>query len=444
MHIDVIIVGAGAAGLMAARELAKAGRRVLMLEARDRIGGRIMPLDKSAFGYPAQGGAEFVHGAAPLTRALMAEAGLTYVPDQGDSWSVREGKLERTTDFPVDENLLKRKQSLMADDLSVAQFLDTYLAGPECERTRNAITRLAEGYDGANIRKMSAATIRNEWLNGDHASGRIREGYGALLNFLKKQCDPGVVKIQLGARVTSIGLGPGVSQVSVTSIAAEDSTMTLSPKRRIPKVSSVIKAPTVITAPKVILTVPVSVLADIKLDAELAWKYAAAAQAGFGTAIKAVFRFKTKFWERILGHDLTAMSWIFSNEPFFAWWTQYPETVPVLTGWMGGPGTTQYTNTNEAGLREVALTSLANMFQLAPATLAKQVIASKVLDWQADLFSRGSYTYTTIHTKDAYERLAVPFENAIFFAGEAVGHANGTVEAALESGLKTAKRILSS
>ena len=442
MHIDVIIVGAGAAGLMAARELAKVGRRVLILEARDRIGGRIMPLDKSAFGFPAQGGAEFVHGAAPLTRALMAEAGLTYVPDQGDSWSVRDGKLERTTDFPVDENLLRRKQSLMAEDLSVAQFLETYLAGPECERTRSAVTRLAEGYDGANIRKMSAATIRNEWLDGDHASGRIREGYGALLQFLKQGCNPDLVRIQLGARVTSIGLGPGVSQVSVTSVPGEASTMTLSKKGRIPKVSSVIKAPTIITAPKVIITVPISVLADIKLDAELAWKYVAASQIGFGTVIKAVFRFKTKFWDHILAPDLTAMSWIFSNEPFFAWWTQYPDNIPVLTGWMGGPSTAQYANSPEACLREVALTSLANMFKLDPTNLAKQVIASKVLDWQADLFSKGSYTYTAVQTKDAYERLAVPYENAIFFAGEAVGHANGTVEAALESGLKTARKIL--
>jgi monoamine oxidase len=442
VHIDVIIVGAGAAGLMAARELAKVGRRVLILEARDRIGGRIMPLDKSAFGYPAQGGAEFVHGAAPLTRALMAEAGLTYVPDQGDSWSVRDGKLERTTDFPVDKSLLKRKQSLMAHDLSVAQFLETYLAGPECERTRQAVTRLAEGYDGANTRKMSAATIRDEWLGGDNASGRIQEGYGALLNFLKKECDPGLVKIQLGTRVTSIGLGPGVSQVSVTAVSAEDSTITLSKKGRFPKVSSVIKAPVVITAPKVIITVPVSVLADIKLDAELAWKYAAASQIGFGTVIKAVFRFKTKFWDRILGRDLTAMSWIFSDEPFFAWWTQYPDAVPVLTGWMGGPSTALYANSSEIHLREVAINSLSNMFKVDRELLSKQVIAWKLLNWQADLFSKGSYSYTMVNTKDAYERLAVPYENAIFFAGEAVSHANGTVEAALDSGLKTARKII--
>ena len=60
-----VVVGAGAAGLMTARELARAGKRVTILEARDRCGGRIYTLPTAEFGYPAEGGPEFVHGAAP-------------------------------------------------------------------------------------------------------------------------------------------------------------------------------------------------------------------------------------------------------------------------------------------------------------------------------------------------------------------------------------------
>ena len=86
-----VVVGAGAAGLMAARELARAGRLVTVLEARDRLGGRIFPLPEAEFGYRAEGGAEFVHGAAPVTRALMREAGLSLAPRHGTRWSTRTG-----------------------------------------------------------------------------------------------------------------------------------------------------------------------------------------------------------------------------------------------------------------------------------------------------------------------------------------------------------------
>src|SRR5438309_12052202 len=88
-----VVVGAGAAGLMAARELARAGKQVTILEARDRCGGRIYPLSPEAFGYPAEGGPEFVHGAATVTRSVMREAGLSLLPRAGTRRSVRTGAL---------------------------------------------------------------------------------------------------------------------------------------------------------------------------------------------------------------------------------------------------------------------------------------------------------------------------------------------------------------
>src|SRR5690348_2844333 len=87
----VAIVGAGAAGLMTACELARAGIEVTILEARDRLGGRIYPLPTEDFGYPAEGGAEFVHGAAPVTLALLRDAGLSLSPRGGTRWRIRAG-----------------------------------------------------------------------------------------------------------------------------------------------------------------------------------------------------------------------------------------------------------------------------------------------------------------------------------------------------------------
>src|SRR5277367_3107701 len=95
-HLDLthfLVIGAGAAGLMLARELASAGKKVTVLEARDRCGGRIYKLPEEEFGYAAEGGAEFVHGAARVTRAVMREAGLSLSPRGGTRWSTRSGAL---------------------------------------------------------------------------------------------------------------------------------------------------------------------------------------------------------------------------------------------------------------------------------------------------------------------------------------------------------------
>jgi monoamine oxidase len=91
----IVVIGAGAAGLMAARELARAGKRVTILEARDRCGGRIHPLPSAYFGYPAEGGAEFVHGEAPVTHGLLREAGPSLLLIHGTQWTVQDSRLSR-------------------------------------------------------------------------------------------------------------------------------------------------------------------------------------------------------------------------------------------------------------------------------------------------------------------------------------------------------------
>src|SRR3954470_20957732 len=115
----IVIVGAGAAGLMAARELARAGRTVTILEARERCGGRIHPLPAAEFGYPADGGAEFVHGEAPVTRALLREARLSVQEIEGTQGSFDGAKLARESRHHPHEAELQAVLGQLKDDLTV-------------------------------------------------------------------------------------------------------------------------------------------------------------------------------------------------------------------------------------------------------------------------------------------------------------------------------------
>src|SRR6266581_1901317 len=202
---NFLIIGGGAAGLMTARELARAGKRVTIVEARDRCGGRICPLPIQEFGYAAEGGAEFVHGAAPVTRSLMREAGLALLPRTGTRWSTRTGALlPADSSLPHADRFYEALRAAKAD-LPIAEFLETQFAGPQYDQLRRSITRTVEGYDAADPQRFSTIAFRDEWFGreeGEH--GRIEKGYGALIDYLKAECRRHDAAIHLGAAVIAI------------------------------------------------------------------------------------------------------------------------------------------------------------------------------------------------------------------------------------------------
>jgi monoamine oxidase len=185
----IVVIGAGAAGLMAARELGRAGRRVTILEARDRCGGRIHPLPVVEFGYPAEGGAEFVHGEAPVTRGLLREARLSLLPIQGTQWTREDGKLVRRESQDSHEAELHKALQELKNDLLVAQFLRQNFADPKYDRLRHSIERMVEGYDAADPDRASTLALRDEWMDGGRSTlARIAGGYGTLIDFLVAEC----------------------------------------------------------------------------------------------------------------------------------------------------------------------------------------------------------------------------------------------------------------
>ncbi len=161
-----------------------------------------------------------------------------------------------------------------------------------------------------------------------------------------------------------------------------------------------------------------------------------------GAIIKIQMRFDHPFWKEQPG--MQDMQFILSEEPVPTWWTQFPQQTAVLTGWLGGPAAKEWTNTGHDQLLTVALSSLANIFQIELLTLQNMLREYHIIDWTADPYTRGSYTYVTVETASVMNILERPIAGTLFFAGEAFynGPLIGTVEAALTSGRDMAKKLL--
>jgi monoamine oxidase len=429
---DVLIIGAGAAGLMAAYRLSESGKKVIVLEARNRTGGRIHTISHESFFKHAELGAEFIHGNLPVTLNLLKEANIKYSAASGEMVRYDKGKFINHEGFIENWDLLLKKLNELEHDTDIANFLQTHFPGEEYIGLRDGVSKYVAGYDTADTNKASAFALRNEWNNeDDNAQHRLDDGYCSMITYLANKCKENGGSVYLNSAVTQIDWKQAL--VKVTIVTGE-----------------------VYTAEKVIIALPLGVLqADrnekgaIEFHPPIKEQSQAINNLGFGAIIKFLLEFKDAFWEnndtkKLAGKSPKDMAFLISDENIPTWWTQYPKHSTLLTGWLGGPRAKEkISNTNDELLQQ-ALQSLSNLFKLSVDDLRAKLIASSIMNWTAEPFTRGSYSYDTVAAPEARKVLDGGVENTLFFAGEYLyeGPAMGTVEAALTSGQNVAKVIL--
>src|SRR5438874_7743618 len=213
---DAIVVGAGVAGLAAAETLARGGLQVILLEARDRIGGRLWT-SRTGDGHPVELGAEFIHGMPPAMFRRIAAARLRTREVTGDMWRVEDGHWSRfDRKFGEQEEILS-KMPERGRDLSFAAYLNRR-SPPVPTELRPYLMEYISGFHAADPEKISVhslaqGTRASEEIDGDRQF-RLRDGYGALAKAMLARIPAGQVQLHLQMVVEKISWSEGT--VSVT------------------------------------------------------------------------------------------------------------------------------------------------------------------------------------------------------------------------------------
>src|SRR5436309_5141608 len=181
----VIVVGAGASGLAAARELCAAGLGVLVLEARGRAGGRVHTLHDPASPLPVELGAEFVHGRPREVWAIIERAGLDAREASERHWYVRGGELTKSGEF---WRKLKKVFARMKEEKRDRPFAEFLSECCDDETAREAATLYVQGFHAARADRVGTlglvkAEEASGGVGGDH-SFRVAGGYSRVAEWL--------------------------------------------------------------------------------------------------------------------------------------------------------------------------------------------------------------------------------------------------------------------
>ncbi len=405
---DVIVVGAGSAGIAAAHELHKAKKKVLVLEARERIGGRVHTVRDRGV---VEAGAEFIHGEHAVTNVLAKEAGIQteyWAYEDADSYRLfgKGGGIRSDTEALYKRFLLTDDDLWKYDgpDISLAEYYKKFGKDPEAEFYK---MREIAGIEAADPEKLSVKAIAHEGRLATNGAKDywLPEGYDKVLKWLAKG-----LTIKLKTKVTRV-----IWKEGGVSILCENGA--------------------VYNAPKLIITIPVGVMKMCPPEflPRLPDQFVRAVRdIGFGVASKVTL------W---IDGPLPYFNALATDGPVGFWWQRRFHGHTVVVGFATDAGSRELSHMSEKSAVAAGIDDLADG---VGNTVRHMVSHARHFSWLTDPFALGSYSYPTVGMGDARSVLSTPIEDTIYYCGEATntrGHA-AMVHGAIEEGRRVAHEII--
>jgi monoamine oxidase len=436
--MDVAIIGAGVAGLAAAHRLAAAGLSTVVLEARDRIGGRIHTIRDERTPVPIELGAEFVHGSASEVVEIAKQSKLVVCDIHGERWSGIGGKLKPLDDddfWSELERVMRRLDPERTPDRSFQEFLDTKPGGRTLARQRMLASEFVQGFHAADLTCISERSLADGGMPDDEAEkrqARVLDGYDRVPAALAL----GLADVRLSHVVREIAWEPGAVEIRV-ALPGDGSA--------------------VVSARAAIITVPLGVLqrtsgpAAITFTPEIDDTRRAASQLAMGTIARIVLLFREPFWEaramqrKTGGRSLAGLSFVHSSDDDVpTWWTASPVRAATLVGWAGGPKALRLISRGRDEVEARAVAAITRVFGIRRQRAESLIEQCWYHDWHSDPYTMGAYSYALVGGSTAAKRLARPVADTLFFAGEAADTEGrtGTVHAAIGTGHRAAASVL--
>lgn len=419
--LDAIVIGAGMAGLTAARRLAEARKSTLLVEASERVGGRVWTTRGT--GDVIELGAEFVHGEPKATLALAREAGVPLLPLE-DTHFVKRGSLfrELTDAWQPFQSVLARLEP-EDEDVSAEAFVARQGIDPE---TAERFRQLVEGFEAAPLNEVSirSLAVDAQGVGQNDSQFRVEGGYGRLVEFQRERALAAGAELRLGAAVRSVKWhlnGP-------VALGFDEPMPDLSAKT-------------------CILAVPLSALqsqsgpARLRVEPSISSWQKPLERLAMGQACRYSFELAIDF-----AREAAPRAAFIHHPPalFETAWSRETERTVIWTVWAGGPKAAALAKEADAQREQLAVGALAALLTVSESSLLQALLgAPQTHDFSNDPHLLGAYTFCRPGGARDSESLAAPIGDALFMAGEATDHEYpGTVAGAIASGERAAHQAL--